>query len=125
MTKLYLASFIQPEYHGSGKKIAVAYSKPDELQVAGVFEPFVPKESISLEYSERQLIGQAEASEFFTVAYTEQLQEFFDSIEGDPIEALPFKDGDTLLTWERHGRRNFRPILAAFLEKAGYSVVLK
>lgn len=127
MKTIYLAAYTQTENHGPGKKIAIAYSKPDDLQVAGVFEPFIPKESISLEYKERQLNSQSEASEHFVAAYTEQLQEFFDKVakDGKATEVLPFEDGDTLLTWERHGRRSIRPVLAEVLKKAGYEVVLR
>lgn len=132
MVKLYLAAYRQAENHGPGKKIALATSKPDELKVDGAFQPLIPAQNLIDEYRKKQLEDQKIASEFFVSAYKKQLKDFFGKVTADAseksttvAELLPFKDGDTLLTWERHGNRSIRPIVAEFLEEAGYEVVLK
>ena len=39
------------------------------------------------------------------------------------MEVLPFKEGDTIASWERERYTNYRPLIGAFFEKLGYEVV--
>ena len=65
MITLYFASFRETQNHGSGKKIAVTTSKPDDIKVDGAFKQFIPLQEISDEYRRLQLEDQQKASNFF------------------------------------------------------------
>ncbi len=132
MIKLYLAAYRQTENHGPGKKIALTTSKPDELKVDGAFQPFIPPPELIQSYLDLQLEDQNKASEFFVSAFKKQIKNFLFQAQEDAkknnisiLELLPFKDGDTLLTWERYGNRSIRPLLAELLEEVGYEIVLR
>ena len=120
--KIYLASYLQPQNHGPGRKIAIASSKPDGLAVSA-FVPFIPDESAIVKYNVLKKTDQKAAGEYFQSYYDEKLTEFFGRIVS--TDQLPFKDGDTLLSWERAEYTSYRPTLAKYLEKAGYEVILK
>lgn len=120
--KIYLASYLQPQNHGPGRKIAIASSKPDDLKVSA-FVPFIPDESAIVKYNVIKKTDQKAAAEYFQSYYENKLNEFFEKIES--LKQLPFQDGDTLLSWERAEYTSYRPTLAKFLEKAGYEVILK
>ena len=132
MVKIYLAAYKQIENHGPGKKIALATSKPDELKIDGAFKPFIPPSELIQAYKDKQLEDQKKASDFFAEAYGKQIKDFLSEVQKDAEkknvsvqELLPFKDGDTLLTWERYGYRSIRPMLARFLEEIGYEIILR
>lgn len=130
--KLHLASFMQPENFGEGRIISITFgSKPNNISVKSIFEPFAPPTSLINEYNSLRTSDPEKASKLFITSYTEQLESFFNDLvkesekEGcSVINLLPFKDGDTLCSWERKDFTNFRKILAPFLEKVGYEVVL-
>lgn len=130
--KIYLASYTQPHNHGPGRKIAIASTKPDEFTVDGALSFVIPSKETLDEYKKRQLEDQKDASDFFVKTYSSQLKQFFGEVEesakkdGTSVpDKLPLQSGDTLLSWEREGYTSYRPLLAQFLEEAGYDVVLK
>jgi len=130
--KIYLASYLQPENHGPGRKIAIANTKPDDLEVSGAWFFAIPDEELLSEYRAEQLQDQGRARDLFVNGYKRQLDNVFDSVRidadkdgKDPRELLPFRDGDTLLCWEREGFTNYRSILASYLEDIGIDVILK
>ena len=132
MCKLYLAAFMEDTNHGPGKKISISDSKPDDFEVDGAFEPFKPGEGIIDTYKAKQIDNQDEASKAFVNAYSQQLDRFFTEAKEDAKERrckvtdlLPFKDGDTLLSWERAQYMSYRPLLARYLNENGFSVNLK
>jgi hypothetical protein len=129
--KLYLAAYMEPENHGPGRKISISDTKPKDFEVNSAFTFFIPAKHLINNYRENQLNDQVEASNKFTNGYSDQLKLFFDQVKNDSKstgqsvqELLPFRDGDTLLCWERKGFRSYRTILARFLEDAGYEVEL-
>lgn len=132
MKKIYLASYMEKEFHGPGRKISVASSKPDDFNVDAAFKFFIPPEDMISAYKELQKTSQDSASEFFSKSYEAHLSEFFDGVKNTSQnnnttvqDELPFEDGDTLLSWERSFRTSYRPTIARFLTDAGYEVVLK
>lgn len=131
--RIYLASFLQPENFGPGRVIGIVNgARPKNVKVDVVFEPFTPPVELINAYNElRPKDGQA-ASEMFVSKYKEQLELFCEEIKkisdsqntSQLIDSLPFEDGDTLASWERAEYTNYRKILAPYLEKIGYQVVL-
>ena len=129
---------LEPEHFGPGKIYAIATSKPDSLKVDGLYSHFTPKEEflekykeIQLELSERSSAAQ-EAADYFNSAYYNQLKSFLSKLKKaareenkSPMELLPFRDGDTLVSWERLGNSNYRATVAGLLKKIGYEVELK
>jgi len=120
--KIYLASYLQPENHGPGRKIAITDSKPDNINVAGAWSFAIPDAELMQNYRAVQLKDQVQAKDLFVLGYESQLDNVFGSIKIDaqrdnkqPHELLPFTDGDTLLSWEREGYTNYRNILANYL----------
>ena len=132
MCKLHLAAFMEAENHGPGKKIAISDSKPDDFNVDGAFEAFIPANGLVDTYKKKQTESQEEASKIFVNAYSQQLDKFFAEAREDAKERkckvtdlLPFEDGDTLLSWERANYTSYRPILARYLKENGFSIDLK
>lgn len=130
--KIYLASFLQPQFHGPGNKIAISDSKPDNFKINGAFVPFIPLRSVIDHYNNIKNENQEEAAKFFVSCFKQQLSEFLfelkeeaQKLNKEPKDILPFSDGDTLLSWERFERQSYRPIVAEFLESIGYNVELK
>ena len=131
--KIYLASFLQPENFGPGRVIGITTgSKLKHVDVKVNFAQIPPRAEVIETYNRRKLFDQKEASEYFTNGYTKQLEEFVKKVEEEAsrrgvscVEVLPFKDGDTLASWERAEFSNYRKILAPFLVKLGYEVNLK
>jgi hypothetical protein len=131
--KLYLASFMQPENFGpSGTLYSICNgNKPYNIKVDKKFVYFIPSEDLMNKYAELRPIDGKTAGELFCDTYNKQLQEFVDSLyyaakeqNVSVIELLPFKDGDTLCSWERSQYTNYRKLLAPVLEKLGYEVIL-
>jgi len=130
--KVYLASYLQPENHGPGRKIAIASTKPDNIDVSGAWSFAIPDEELLQDYRRKQLDDQTAAAALFNDGYKRQLDNVFGSIKIDaerdskePVELLPFENGDTLLSWEREGFTNYRGILAGYLKSIGVDVVLR
>ena len=126
--KLYLASFLESENHGPGRKIAIA--NPKKYPIDGVFKFFIPSDHISDQYKRLQESDQQLAGEFFRSMYKRQLSDFVDEVKKEAkinnttvIEQLPFQDGDTLLSWERYAFTHYRNIAAEYLEELGFEVV--
>lgn len=131
--RLFLASFKEEKNFGPGRVIAIIdpanNSKPQNCD--SFFKPFTPPADLVNKYNDLRGDKPSEAADMFTVTYTDQLENFFKEVteqakkSGVTIqELLPFKDGDTLASWERGAYTNYRKILAPFLEKMGYSVSL-
>lgn len=131
--KIYLASFLQPENFGPGTIYGIVTgSRPKNVKVDLVFQPFTPPVELINSYNDMRTSQPKEAGEMFTSQYKAQLESFVSAVkEALPrdnsllTDLLPFKDGDTLASWERAEFTNYRKILAPFLEQLGYEVVLK
>lgn len=128
--KLYLASFFQPENHGHGRKLSIADGIPNDIVVDGEFEHFIPKGMKA--YYQNRFLNPKTAGDNFVKSYSDQLSELYENLCLDSKaenksfeELLPFKDGDTLLSWEKAGNMSFRIMLNEFLIKLGYETVLK
>lgn len=130
--KLFLASFLQRENFGPGNVISICRgSKPKDCDVKQQFVHFIPAQSLLDQYYLLRNNDQKAAGELFVTGYQSQLQQTIDEIIKEaakttlsPIQVLPFKDGDTLCSWERKQNNNYRKILAPYLERLGYEVVL-
>jgi len=122
--KIYLASFLEPENFGPGRLIGIVDGKkPDNLKIHFKFPPFTPDRSLINEYNDTRRRDTKQASENFVSEYSAQLEEFVSKVISNN-EQLPFLDGDTLVSWERAKFTNYRKILAPYLEKLGYEVIL-
>lgn len=130
--KLFLASFLQKENFGPGTVISICNgSKPRDIAVKQQFKHFIPSQDLISTYYDVVTEEPEKASKIFVSGYQKQLEEVVDSIKQEaekeglsPTDILPFKDGDTLCSWERAQNNNYRKILAPYLEKLGYEVVL-
>lgn len=126
---LVLASFFEPHFHGKGRKIGVAPRKPANVECDLVFDPLSPTADDYFTYHKNKHDG-PEAGEKFVEAYKTQLGNFCMQVSKDAkkqgkdiTELLPFKDGDTLLSWERKGSVTYRKHLAEYLRDLGYDVI--
>ena len=133
--KLFLASFLERDNFGPGKVIAIidprGNNKPDDIKCDSFFKPFTPSAELVDSYQGMRGNDPAGAADMFTSTYTDQLESFFKEVsedaekEGKTIQdLLPFKNGDTLVSWERGAFTNYRRILGPILEKMGYIVSL-
>lgn len=138
-TKIYLASFLEPDNFGPGKLIGVANgNKPDNIQkksgekveCESVFPMLVPTNDIMNKYADDCVDDPKNAASTFVKSFTKQLDEFSNKVKTAaenskkmPVEVLPFKDGDTLGSWERERYSNYRPLIATCLVGLGYDVV--
>lgn len=139
---LVLASYFEPEYHGTGRRIGISPGKPRQEQIDEACEKkgldsysgdaqflkFSPGE-LYWDYHKMRKSGDDNAGAVFRDKYQKQLEAFFEQLKKDaetqgkePIELLPFQDGDTLLTWERKGNLSYRTMLAEYLREVGYDV---
>ena len=132
--KIYLASFFEEHNFGSGRLISVAQGqKPRLVQINLIYEGLCPSQDISRKYyREKQEFGIEVAGKSFQDLYSQQLQSYLDEakIEAEKqgktlVELLDLKEGDTLLSWERAGRTNYRNTVASQLKKIGYEVFLE
>lgn len=130
--KLFLASFLQKENFGPGTVISICNgSKPKNIEVKQQFKHFIPSQDLINTYYDVLPTDKDNASKIFVSGYQKQLEQIINSIQEEavkkgtsPIDLLPFKDGDTLCSWERAQFNNYRKILAPYLEKLGYEVIL-
>lgn len=130
--KLYLASYLEPKNHGSGKKYAIATTKPENLTVDGAYKYFIPTQELMDSYKEKQLDDQIEAAKYFNETFRSQLDNFRAEVVAaaalenkQPTELLPFEEGDVFLSWEMEGYTSYRPLVAECLTQLGYEVILK
>jgi hypothetical protein len=129
--KVYLASFLEPENFGPGRVVGVVDgNKPATIDIDSRFPPFIPPKELINKYNFMAIDDQKAASEMFVLKFEKQLDEFVDKVfkkaeesGTDPTDILPFKEGDTLASWERADRRNYRGMIAVTLMKLGYEVV--
>lgn len=129
--KLVLASYFQEENHGTGRKIGISPSKPtsdEAVQCDHRFSPLDPGQ-LYWHYHKAKKDDPEQAGEAFVEAYRRQCEEFVSGVQKQAetenktiFEVLPFKDGDTLLSWEREGNISYRGITAEYLRKLGYEV---
>ncbi len=130
--RLFLASFMQKENFGDGNIISICRgSKPKNIEVKQQFIHFVPSQELLDQYYLLKDKNDPAAGDFFVNGYKNQLNQVVDDIITEankfnvpPPEVLPFEDGDTLCSWERKQNNNYRKILAPYLEKLGYEVIL-
>ncbi len=130
--KLYLASFMEPPNFGPGRIFSIANGlKPKNINVEGFISFLAPDINLVSIYNDARNNNEPTASECFINGYQLQLDNFVLELEKDAKDAgksiqeiLPFKDGDTLASWERERFTNYRRILAPILEKMGYEIIL-
>lgn len=131
--KLYLASYLEPMFHGPGIKYGIATTKPNNLDISGgMFKFLTPTDELISIYREKQLEDQIEAANYFNSEFKVYLNKFENEVKQaaisenkQPHELLPFKDGDTLLSWEKAENTSYRPLVAKCLRNLGYDVELK
>lgn len=129
--KIYLASYLQPENWGTGRKIAIEYNKNKDVPVDFVWESVIPSEDLSSNYIKFKFEKGAEyAGKYFEEQYSKDLNFFKRTLIEEAKEAnksvqeiLGLEDGDTLLSWERFEYSNYRHTVKILLEDLGYEVV--
>jgi len=129
--KIVLASYFEEENHGSGRKIGISPSKPQNLsyECQFVHRDFSP-EDLYWDYNRDKKVDIESAAARFIEGYKEKLDRFFSELDNaskklgkSKFEILGLMDGDTLLSWERKGNTSYRSILAEFLREIGYEVI--
>jgi len=134
MKTLYLASFLEPENFGPGRVIGIANGqKPLHIDVQVVFKHLVPPSDLIKRYRNISLKGEKkEASKMFVKEYSMMLNKFEKDVKEDakkqgkePVDILPFEDGDTLASWEREKFTNYRKLISPVLKRLGFNVILK
>lgn len=131
--KLYLASFLEPDNFGPGRVIGIVNgNKPSHVKCDFQFPHLTPKQELTDTYNDMAVSDPKNAGSQFVKNFTQQLDEFTNEVlsEADKSgksaqELLPFKDGDTLASWERENFTNYRSLITPFLKKLGYEVVTK
>lgn len=136
--KIYLASFLEPQNFGPGRKLAIANPVNYRGEIDGSLRFLAPKDDLlegykSLQYANKQL-----AAEMFISGYNEQLDYLFQDLQkttkqegldpdnfADIRSLMDLQEGDTLLSRERYAYTNYRSIVGEFLTKLGYEVVLR
>jgi CRISPR/Cas system CSM-associated protein Csm2 small subunit len=129
--KLYLASFLEPENFGPGRKICIVKSNNiDKEKYPNLFEPLIPKAEFLNQYYTDKKENQEKAAKDFEENYRNQLRKLYSEIKQEAknsnkniIDILPFLEGDTLLSWERKEYSNYRKTTAVLLKHLGYEVV--
>ena len=114
--KLYLASFIQKRNFGPGRIISITNSgKPQDLNVESIFLPLTPPVELIQKYLKIKEIDLKSAGNFFVEIYQSQLDTFVAQVykvvnetNQTVEEILPFKEGDTLCSWERKEYTHYR-----------------
>lgn len=129
--KLVLASYFQPENHGSGVKYGVSPDKPKNVEGCDlVFSHLSPTSDDYYNYHRDKKTDPDEAGPKFLKAFRATLAEFKEGVLAAAsssnktiFEILPFKDGDTLLSWEHKGHLSYRAMIATTLRELGYEVI--
>lgn len=129
--KLFLASFLQKENFGPGDIIGICNDKPRDFEVKKQFKYFIPPQDLINTYYNLLTTDKEFAAEIFVSGYQTHLDKVTaeiiveaEKMNVSPCQVLPFNDGDTLCSWERKQNTNYRKILAPYLERLGYDVVL-
>tara|TARA_Y100000310_G_C20090881_1_gene538196 strand:+ start:89 stop:487 length:399 start_codon:yes stop_codon:yes gene_type:complete len=129
--KIYLASFLEPDNFGPGRVIGVVNgNKPTHVKCDFQYKQLTPRQELTDTYNDMAVSDPKNAGKQFVTDFTEQLDVFCTDVlrvageEGkDAKELLPFKDGDTLASWERASFTNYRSLITPFLKKLGYDVI--
>lgn len=130
--KLYLASFLEPHNFGPGRIIGIANGdKPDHVKCDVVFPPLIPSKEITVKYRNESLTNPKNAGKNFMQGFKAELNSFMAEVKKaceeeskTPQDLLPFEEGDSLCSWERAAFTNYRGIIAPYLQKLGYDVVI-
>lgn len=123
MKKIFFASFLEPDNFGPGRLISLTRGRKPRFLVVKLQWPLgIPSDSILAEYNSQKESDPSGAASRFIAAYKSQLQ---DSLQDIRIDDLPFENGDTLLSWERASRNNYRKILAEYFQELGYEVIIQ
>jgi hypothetical protein len=144
--KIILASFFEPENHGSGRKIGISPGKPLNLLDEYGYDcedtyPALSPEKAYWDYhadkkqalkekdkdKAEQLLKQA--GDKFVSSYQKILEDFVLAVKEQSeksnhsiYDIVGLEDGDTLLTWERSGHTSYREHTAKCLRGLGYEV---
>ena len=130
--KIILASYFEPENHGSGRKIGVSPGKPKNLayECELVYEALAPDDQTYWNYQNEKKSNPEKAAEKFTKEYNKKLSDLVEYVREEAKQQkipnndiLGLKEEDTLLSWENKGNTSYREILATYLEDLGYEVV--
>lgn len=128
--KIFLASYFETDNHGPGRKIGISPSKPNDLSYDCdfLFKQISPGQ-LYWDYHKNKKTDAQAAADIFNEQYENQLKNLFNEaiLEAKNqnktiFEILPFKDGDTLLSWEKKGNISYRTTLAGYLREIGYEV---
>ena len=126
--KIYLASFLQPENFGPGRKISVCWDKPKDFNIDGVFEWLIPTHQILRNYKNNAIEDPDNAGPIFEHEFIEQLKNSLIELKKENKnvnEILGLQDGDTLLSYERFENKNYRSIIGRCLKALKYEIILK
>jgi hypothetical protein len=151
--KIYLASYFQPQYHGTGRRIGITPDLPPSLEKEVDYDckkcyPAISpdKSAMIAYYQDRNAIKEAAgggwdfndeqkeayklAGERFSSAYREKLEAFVTELKKQAeetkqsvFELSGLNDNDTLLSLEKKGNKSFREITAEYLRRLGFDVV--
>jgi len=127
--KLVLASFFETEKWGPGRSIGISPGKPKEAKECDLkFDALSPGD-LYWDYHKYKKDDPEIAGKAFEKAFRAQLDTFVKEVNAEAekqnksvFDILPFKDGDTLLSWEKGGHMTYRVIVAEYLRKLGYEV---
>lgn len=129
--KIYLASYLEPQNFGNGRIFGATDNKPG-IQLSGKLSWAVPPNNIVDTYNHEVLIDRFAAIRNFENDYRKHLNTIYEEIKEESgkyhknmTDFFDLRDGDTICSWERANRSNYRHILAEFLIKVGYEVNLK
>jgi hypothetical protein len=130
--RLFLASLLEPENFGPGRVISIATGKkPENINVNIKFDELIPDKKIVNKYYSTSRKKAKAASGSFIEDFTAQLSSFKNEVlalakdqDKKPTDILPFKEGDTLVSWERKAFTNYRVLIAPILTELGFDVVI-
>ena len=130
--KIYLASLLESNNFGPGRVIGIVNGdKPTHIKCDFQFKHLTPNRELIDLYNDMAVSDPKNAGKQFVTNFTKQLNVFYQEAlkaaesEGKDVkEILPFEDGDTLVSWERASFTNYRSLIAPFLQKLGYEVVI-
>lgn len=130
--KIYLASYLQPDNFGSGRKISICWDKPKEFKLDGCLEWLIPSKQILRNYKNNVIEDPDNAGPIFEHEFNQQLKESIVELKNIAKEKsvsiqdlVGLQDEDTLLSYERFENKNYRPIVAKHLESLKYEIILK
>lgn len=130
--KIILASYFEPENHGTGRKIGISPGKPKNLsyECELVYEALAPDDEIYWNYQKNKKINANKAAEYLTKEYNKKLSDLVEHVRTEAKkqkvsnnDILKLEEEDTLLSWESKGHTSYREILASYLEDLGYEII--